>query len=167
MKIKNAKKTKFYNSDGLGDRKRPRRVASTASLSFAGFHDGSKGYITLAEASNGFVVVLQCQQNIANVPTLEPSPSPSSSLAPFIRQRGEKNGGRGYRRDVISSRPTILSHAIDLLLKFKSSLPNRSNRWLSSALTSIRSVDRIIKYRNFMKLIHFKFTTLLSSPGGI
>lgn len=104
-----------------GDRKRA--VASTASLPFAGFYDGSKGYITLAEASNGFVVVLQCQQNIANVPTLEPSPSPSSTLAPFIRQRGEKNGGREHRRDVISSRrPTILFHAIDLLLKFKSSL---------------------------------------------
>lgn len=132
---------------------RDHAIASTASLLFAGFYDGSKGYITLAEASNGFVVVLQCQQNIANVPTLEPSPSPSpsSSLAPFIRQRGEKNGGREHRRDVISSRPTILFHAIDLLLKFKSSLLDRSNRWLPSALTSIRSIDRVIKYRNFMK----------------
>lgn len=62
------------------------------------FLDGSKGYIALAEASNGFVVVLQCQQNIANVPTLEPSPSPASSpsltlFVPFRpRRRGEKNG---------------------------------------------------------------------------
>jgi len=69
-----------------------------ASLPLAGFLDGSKSYITLAQASNGFVVVLQCQQNIANVPTLEPSLSPSPSPSPSLLPLRMAQGGK-WRED--------------------------------------------------------------------